>query len=385
MAPETIGFPFEGDPKAANPFSTDMWCFGETIFQTLVGHASFPSMQELHRYQANATRFPEEPLRLVGASEEAIDFVQSLMAPSPQHRLDTDSAWNHPWMADDGEDASGTQTPIQPPPDYQNETGALAPTNPVHDFTRASGEWWDTISQRNPMGDAGRFHPNVRANGMLQGYDYHMEPDLLLAGAGATVSPLFATEDVGTRVEGVAGAERAGLGAMAENQYLAGMWGREIHPHNQINLYGEDPDERLGTAGGMSFLVTGAPGQPGVAHPTEAARGEHMTPGYYALENEIPGFHDFDMEDWSGPTVETLVGARSEDIFGQSSTNSPPEGGTADQAVAGSNTPSDPPLLGGYLGDESASVTAARYNLRRKPEAAKPSKARKKKKRQQKG
>ncbi|OIW31909.1 kinase-like protein, partial [Coniochaeta ligniaria NRRL 30616] len=97
MPPETIGFPFLGEPKIANPYSADMWCLGETLFQCLTGHATFEDMSKLHRYQVSAIGFPFQQLEHVNASVPAINFIHSLMLPVPWQRLHVDKAGEHPW------------------------------------------------------------------------------------------------------------------------------------------------------------------------------------------------------------------------------------------------------------------------------------------------
>ena len=41
MALETIGKPFMGNPKDADPYSANMWCLGETISYAITGHHTF--------------------------------------------------------------------------------------------------------------------------------------------------------------------------------------------------------------------------------------------------------------------------------------------------------------------------------------------------------
>jgi serine/threonine protein kinase len=63
MAPETIGKPFNGHPKYANPFSANMWCLGETISYALTGHGTFRDNEHLLQYQAYLVTFPDGRLR----------------------------------------------------------------------------------------------------------------------------------------------------------------------------------------------------------------------------------------------------------------------------------------------------------------------------------
>src|SRR3569833_1692873 len=160
MPPETIGFPFQGDPKTANPFSADMWCFGETAFQMLTGHASFENLADLYKFQDDAAQFPSQALRLVNASEEAIHFIRSLMLPVPSGRLNADQAGQHPWLRIDDEPVIApptTSTWTQPGPGLGGLAygGGPSPWSFIsqtdNQLTQASGQWSATITRRNPV------------------------------------------------------------------------------------------------------------------------------------------------------------------------------------------------------------------------------------------
>ncbi|KAK4207893.1 kinase-like domain-containing protein, partial [Rhypophila decipiens] len=96
-APETLGFPFTGDPKRANPYFADLWCFGETLYRCHVGSATFEDKKQLFHYQHGERQFPIEKLQQARASGLATNFIHSLMLPNPAERLDTERASRHPW------------------------------------------------------------------------------------------------------------------------------------------------------------------------------------------------------------------------------------------------------------------------------------------------
>ncbi|KAK7414264.1 hypothetical protein QQX98_006861 [Neonectria punicea] len=96
MPPETIGL--DGNPRVANPLSADMWCFGETVYQMLIGSPAFSSYPDLADYHKGSMAFPSEAMKKASASESAVDFIQSLMKASPGERLTAGQALEHPWM-----------------------------------------------------------------------------------------------------------------------------------------------------------------------------------------------------------------------------------------------------------------------------------------------
>ncbi|KAH6871776.1 kinase-like domain-containing protein [Thelonectria olida] len=154
MPPETIGFPFRGDPKAADPFPADMWCMGETIYQILTGHATFEELGNLHMFHLGKISFPDQALGRVRASSQAIDFIRLLMLPTPWQRLNTIAAWGHGWMKVEAKPAdrvaapSPTQSLLEPP-------GRLKfwRPPPITDdqLTQASGQFEVTMTQQRAV------------------------------------------------------------------------------------------------------------------------------------------------------------------------------------------------------------------------------------------
>jgi serine/threonine protein kinase len=98
MAPETIGHPFHGHPKNADPFGADMWCLGETISYALTGRGTFRDNEDLLQYQANPVTFPDERLREKGLSDDAIQFIRSLLNVQPAQRPTATQALKGSWI-----------------------------------------------------------------------------------------------------------------------------------------------------------------------------------------------------------------------------------------------------------------------------------------------
>ncbi|KAK7430433.1 hypothetical protein QQZ08_002952 [Neonectria magnoliae] len=98
MAPEMLNF--NGDPKAADPYLSDMWSFGETISRALTGRPTFDSFAVLGKYCSGQTRFPTSALENVKVSEDGIEFLGLLMLFDPRKRLNALNAKKHRWMGE---------------------------------------------------------------------------------------------------------------------------------------------------------------------------------------------------------------------------------------------------------------------------------------------
>ena len=99
IAPERV--PGIGsNPSATDPFPSDMWCLGEVTFFLLTSEKTFDSSMQLQGYYNGVQSFPEERLCTAMISQQAIDFIKTLMAAQPCDRLSAFQADNHPWMRD---------------------------------------------------------------------------------------------------------------------------------------------------------------------------------------------------------------------------------------------------------------------------------------------
>lgn len=145
MPLESLGF--YGDPRSADHLMSDMWCLGETVFQTLTGRATFANIAELVQYQSGLAVFPEAALREVGASREAIDFIRNLMAARPWERPTAAVAGRHPWLGME-------VVPLPQACVEKNVTPRVGtrlqphdtPARIVDQLTQASGLWTTTLS-----------------------------------------------------------------------------------------------------------------------------------------------------------------------------------------------------------------------------------------------
>ncbi|KAL6404752.1 hypothetical protein AUP68_11581 [Ilyonectria robusta] len=183
MPPETIGHPFRGDPKTANPFYVDMWCLGEIIHQTLIGHATFKERGNLQDFHLGLIPFPEHALQRAGTSGEAIDFIRLLMLPTPWQRLNTKKAWRHPWMEVEAKPAGrvAAPAPTRSPPDGLNPWSAIPTTD--DQLTQASGQFNVTTTQQRPMAGGHLYQTPSGVSQMLPSYAAPTQSDLTLPSA----------------------------------------------------------------------------------------------------------------------------------------------------------------------------------------------------------
>jgi len=75
----------------------DLWSLGVTTFALLAGH--FPFMGNDLRSRIKDGRYDWKPEQWRGISEDAVDFVKSLLQVDPQQRLTAQAALEHRWIA----------------------------------------------------------------------------------------------------------------------------------------------------------------------------------------------------------------------------------------------------------------------------------------------
>ncbi|CAH0054499.1 unnamed protein product [Clonostachys solani] len=97
MSPELLGFT-DGNSRCSNLYAVDMWCLGETIFRILSGRPTFLNHADLCRFCLGQLEFPADILRDLHASEDAIDFLKSLIVNDPDNRLTAEGASAHAWI-----------------------------------------------------------------------------------------------------------------------------------------------------------------------------------------------------------------------------------------------------------------------------------------------
>jgi tetratricopeptide (TPR) repeat protein len=146
MPPESLGF--LGDPKKIDHYAADMWCFGETLFRMLCGHATFASHAELARYVNGAHSLPKDNLIKLGVSQEAVDVFLSLLALNPSERLTADGVSRHAWMVNNGFVKTHTKQlgETNEVTIDTNKHSLLGTKGYRDDLTQASGLWTTTTT-----------------------------------------------------------------------------------------------------------------------------------------------------------------------------------------------------------------------------------------------
>lgn len=154
-APETLGF--NGHPQLTDARPTDMWCFGETVFQMLAGHPTFESVADLYRYDTGLRSFPLEALGRVHASDNAQHFVQTLMAADPSRRPSAQATQGHSWIRPSAQAVDDYASSRSAVPTSNQAEGAWPPSMPTRhpeEFTQASGQWTGTVTMQGRMRSA---------------------------------------------------------------------------------------------------------------------------------------------------------------------------------------------------------------------------------------
>ncbi|KAH7163515.1 kinase-like domain-containing protein [Dactylonectria estremocensis] len=149
---------FKGDPKKANPYLADMWCFGETIFQMLTGAPAFTNLGDLFNYSNKTTPFPSDPLKVANVSEGAMDFVRSLMKADPNERFTAAKAQDHPWMTSALEQYEISRESTSFEPHLHQES---SPSTPVGQSTKASAAWTTVTDPSSSTTPSVSTHPDT--------------------------------------------------------------------------------------------------------------------------------------------------------------------------------------------------------------------------------
>jgi serine/threonine protein kinase len=125
-------------------FATDMWSFGETVFQALTGQTSMTLPERLRYYQGDSS-FPERPLRDLAITPAAIEFLQLVMAPTPAKRATANKAQTHMWIETGRPEYEAI--PLSPSSDSESSIVLLSRAPPQKSrslSSEASGTWSST-------------------------------------------------------------------------------------------------------------------------------------------------------------------------------------------------------------------------------------------------
>lgn len=101
VAPEVIGGKNDNTEEEKNEYSSlvDMWSMGCLVYVILTGHLPFSgSTQEQLYEQISRGSYHEGPLKDFRISDEARNFIDSLLQVNPNLRTTAEKALQHPWI-----------------------------------------------------------------------------------------------------------------------------------------------------------------------------------------------------------------------------------------------------------------------------------------------
>ncbi|VUC30519.1 unnamed protein product [Clonostachys rosea] len=97
-APEVLGLDL-GKPGGSYSFAVDMWSLGVLTFYLLTNSMVFSNYGETFMYATGVGSLPVEKMTLQKVSDNAQQFVISLLAPTPSDRPTASGAVEHAWLA----------------------------------------------------------------------------------------------------------------------------------------------------------------------------------------------------------------------------------------------------------------------------------------------
>lgn len=93
IAPELFGF----TPKGT-PYAVDIWAAEEIMFQVLTKQPTFKHPGLVFNYVQTPNIFPSNQLLANEVSQPGVEFVLSLMQPTPAGRRSAKDALQHSWI-----------------------------------------------------------------------------------------------------------------------------------------------------------------------------------------------------------------------------------------------------------------------------------------------
>lgn len=140
QAPEIIGcIQDEEDDSFEYTNAVDMWSLGCVIYNLMTQRAPFTVLRSLQRYCDGRVSFPEEALR-GRLSIDGIEFVKTLLSPSPSKRLTAEKASESLWLQSKNESTEpSSEIPIRGV-QTNGATSKEAPqvTNPAIELVRVT-------------------------------------------------------------------------------------------------------------------------------------------------------------------------------------------------------------------------------------------------------
>lgn len=97
--------------RKTDHFAGDVWCIGETAFELMTAVTVFPHLSTRWKYTQDRTVFPAQEIYKAGASQQALDFITTAMAPIPSDRPSASEALKHAWMPEQDDPNDSPQIP----------------------------------------------------------------------------------------------------------------------------------------------------------------------------------------------------------------------------------------------------------------------------------
>ncbi|CAH0033640.1 unnamed protein product [Clonostachys rhizophaga] len=88
------------DSSSLYTVSVDLWALGAIIYRLLTNEILFGDPRDLAKYVAAGHPFPRAIASELGASEACVDFLENIMARSPNSRPSSSEALRHPWLSE---------------------------------------------------------------------------------------------------------------------------------------------------------------------------------------------------------------------------------------------------------------------------------------------
>lgn len=80
--------------------SVDLWALGAIIYRLLTNEILFGDPRDLAKYVTAGHPFPRATALELGASEACVEFLENIMARSPNSRPSSSEALRHPWLSE---------------------------------------------------------------------------------------------------------------------------------------------------------------------------------------------------------------------------------------------------------------------------------------------
>lgn len=154
VAPEVIAGKNDNTQEEKNEYSSlvDMWSMGCLVYVILTGHLPFSgSTQEQLYKQISRGSYHEGPLKDFRISDEARDFIDSLLQVNPNARATAERALQHPWIKNSSlEQWDGSQVSLSQSLSQQRALESM--DDAQYEFIRAQRLMEQQQRRRPPQG-----------------------------------------------------------------------------------------------------------------------------------------------------------------------------------------------------------------------------------------